>query len=73
MTFNELLQALKEFKTDRTREQLSCLVQRIQETWGVTGVLILDAALICSVDETHVYIPDDYDRFTIASLIAGVN
>lgn len=73
MTFDELLEALNEFEFDYTEYQVSILAERVETQWGLVAVMVLHAAISCSGNQDNFYIPDTYDCFTIASLIAGIN
>lgn len=70
MTFDQLLNGIKGLESDRTNTQINCFAEKIGRVWGANGVVIFRASLMESPDGNF-YIPEKYDHFTIASLIAS--
>ena len=70
MTFDKLLNGIKGLNSDRSQKQIDCFTEKIEATWGSYGVIIFRASLMESPDGNY-YIPEQYDHFTIASLIAS--
>ena len=70
MTFDQLLGDIKGLECSRNQRQIDCFSAKIREQWGGHGHTVFQAALMQDPDDNY-YIPDQYDRFTIASLIAS--
>ncbi len=70
MTFEKLLNGIKGLESDRTERQINCFAEKIAPVWGNKGVTIFRASLMESPDGNY-YIPEQYDAFTIASLITS--
>ena len=70
MTFDQLLNGIKGLESDRNGRQINCFMVKIGATWGAAGVTIFQASLMQDPDGNY-YIPEQYDHFTIASLIAA--
>ena len=70
MTFETLLEGIGELEFGRNKEQVEFFESKIVETWDIGGLLIFRASLMESSNGDF-YIPEQYDDFTIASLIAA--
>lgn len=70
MTFEQLLNGIKGLESDRSPKQIECFETKIRNTWGSQGAIIFRASLMTSPDGDF-YIPEQYDDFTIASLIVA--
>ena len=70
MTFDKLLNGIKGLESHRNQQQIDCFSAKIREQWGDRGVTVFQACLMQDPDNNY-YIPENYDHFTIASLIAA--
>jgi len=70
MTFDKLLNGIKGLESHRSERQINYFTEKIRDTWGGTGVLIFRSSLMQDTDNNY-YIPESYDHFTIASMIAA--
>jgi len=70
MTFDQLLNGIKGLECSRNQRQIDCFAEKIRSTWGPASAAIFQRSLMKSPDGNY-YIPEQYDRFTIASLIAS--
>lgn len=70
MTFDQLLNGIKGLECSRNQKQIDCFSAKIREQWGARGVMVFRASLMQDPDDNY-YIPDQYDHFTIASLVAA--
>ncbi len=70
MTFDKLLNGIKGLESHRDQKQIDCFAEKIAPIWGNKGVYIFRTSLTQD-PEGNFYIPENYDHFTIASLIAS--
>lgn len=70
MTFDQLLNGIKGLESERNQRQINFFSAKIRKQWGDRGITVFQAALMQDPDENY-YIPEQYDAFTIASLIAA--
>lgn len=70
MTFEQLLNGIKGLECSRDQRQIDCFSTKIQNTWGAMGGMIFERSLMQDPDGNY-YIPEQYDHFTIASLVAA--
>lgn len=70
MTFEQLLEGIGELEFGRNKEQVEYFRENIKKQWGYRGIEVFRAAIMQNPDGSY-YIPEQYDDFTIASLIAS--